>query len=210
MHRFLYRLTLCTLLTFPSFGWSFTLACLGDSNTASITAPVAPLVPSWCDILATRHPEWTIVNTGHSGGFVTAVALPGAVGSEYDAFVHWDRAAPSHPDVVVLAYGTNDLFWFPHGIDFILTQFQVLHDRITETGAAVLVATAPPRLGARVPEAFRLFNRAIRHVFPPAINFDRGFPTRHLDASGVHWDTWGQEHRATQVERTLRRLKIPA
>ena len=79
------RCTLVTLLlswvlfAFSVPGFGFTLACLGDSNTASITAPIAPLVPSWCDVLAARHPNWAVVNTGWFGGLVTAAILGAAL-----------------------------------------------------------------------------------------------------------------------------------
>jgi len=76
------------------------IVCLGDSNT---DRNFKPNVPTWCERLQARHPEWEIINRGatyavaRGCGILQACSLLAA-------------ALQLEFDVVLLAFGTNDLY----------------------------------------------------------------------------------------------------
>ena len=185
------------LLTAPAS--AFTVACLGDSNTAarwgfdgSLPAPTV----SWCERLREARPEWTVRNYGWPGACALRCGLGSTGGTQLTAAV-----ADGPADVVVVSFGTNDLqFLEPAAI---VEDLGTLATIATATLApTVLLAATPPRWTAeRYRRETRTLNSLLRRTFgrPTIVDFDRHVRRSDL-FDGLHVTD------AEQAERMVRAL----
>lgn len=177
-----------------------TISCLGDSNTD----PNWWVGPSWCEQLAglVSRRNVVLVNKGLGGG--TAVDVPDW---EYDgAGQMTETLEDDRPDVVVLAFGTNDIrFGYPVGD--VVAAYQTLKERAEATGAYVLFGLTPP-LGASFPDAEQLndgilgldWTLLLSHDPTSLIDFVSPM-VEHLDIEpdGIHINAAGQAKRALKT-----------
>lgn len=197
------------------------VACLGNSNTESdwqINRPDGfPTEDGWCERLA--DDVLTSVNCGWSG----ATALPNVTGEPYFQGEEQVAAALADPlvDVLILAYGTNDL-WFgvnnpghlladdltPAGI---ADQIEALALQAEQSGALVLVGTTPYRLP---PEDLSIndladdLNAELALRFAPEslVDFTTGFVAGDYLNDGLHMSSDGMARRATAARQAVLRL----
>ena len=176
-----------------------TLVCLGDSNTASVHGAPMP----WCERLHGLLPaDWSAVNRGLGGA--SAVSRLSLLHAE----AQLDYALENDsPDVVLLAYGTNDLL---AGVEVgeIVRAYELHEQRALEDGVEVFVALTPPlrapqsRLAGRV----EALNEALRAAFRPdrIVDFFSGIePGDFLD--DLHLGDSGQAKRARAAAEALAR-----
>jgi lysophospholipase L1-like esterase len=116
------------------------ILCLGDSNTEQA---VAPDRQSWCERVASRHPQWQFVNGGlhftpASGDcFLCGRTLLGTT------------LAMSSYDLVLIALGTNDLVNFGYSPEATVDALLALRAQALASNADAMIATVPPVFGAR-------------------------------------------------------------
>jgi lysophospholipase L1-like esterase len=188
------------------------VACLGDSNTSW------PWFGGYCESVAAEHPDVVVLN----------YAVPGsrAIGGAFDGLAQIEWAATGDPaagklpaDVVVLAFGTNDI-----GHDGAITA-EEMADRIdalkaaaTALGMPAYVASIPPRFLGRATDAspctpnpaatpvIEAANALIRRRTWPRwlVDFHSGFTCpAHFAVDGVHFNQAGQDLRAARVDELL-------
>jgi lysophospholipase L1-like esterase len=178
------------------------VACLGDSNTE--TQWPAPHTPKWCEFAAAERPRWTFTNHAVGGSTVTrpATARPWA-----DTQLA-ETLAKDAPDVVILAFGTNDVRAGRPTAD-VVAAYRAAVARIEAAGAVAFVALAPP---IHPPEpdrtaALAALNAALREAFPAArlVGFEAGMARGDFEADGLHPNAAGQRKRAAAALRALGR-----
>lgn len=167
------------------------VACLGDSNTA------ANVAPSWCTKLAVALPGAVLINRAWGG----TSALPGGPYPTADAEQQLNWALFQWADVVVFAFGTNDLRLLnatpaalagrlhdlaamaeaAHVIAFVATVAPNYYD----PGFDVLVADVNARL--RADPALRI------------VDFDTNFGPELFLPNNIHLNSAGQELRAARA-----------
>jgi hypothetical protein len=171
-----------------------TVACLGDSNTDAARPGT-----EWCEQLARVAPTVVTVNEGRGGA--TAVDLPKW---EYDASGQLDEAlASARPDVVVLAFGTNDLR-LAYPVDEVLAAYRDLATRAQQAGAFVLIALTPPVApwfegAATLNPLYALLNERLAAEWPAdrLIDFASAVSAPgDYDADGIHFTASGHAKRA--------------
>lgn len=163
------------------------IAVLGDSNTE----PYFGL--SWCDVLIAQYPsvEWRCRGQGgarltvHAGDMVTA-------------------ALAEAPDVVLLAFGTNDVVYIrkpEQAFDALLA----LEKQIDTSGAVTLAALIPPfpRAGKPGRRGIAAYNTLVRkHFGRRTIDFHTGMDSPEY-SDGVHFYPAGQKQRAAVAAAVL-------
>jgi len=178
------------------------VACLGDSNTAAVP------YPSWCDLLGESSPGWVMSN--RSAGGMTIMDF----GATYGGFVlaaapHVDEMLTlDKPDVVILAFGTNDLWrWAPP--KKIVEAYAETKARIERAGVRCLIALTPPTKPPQPPalnDAIRDLNERLRKAFPSEIvDFWSGISADDIKPDGLHMTTAGQTKRAAAAREALLR-----
>jgi lysophospholipase L1-like esterase len=176
------------------------IVCVGDSNTMP-----APAFEKWCAKLGRElGPRFTTVDRSWWG--TTAVDE----GTPYAGRYLVDGALELDPDVVILAWGTNDLL---HGIapERIVAAYREHDGRIGARGATALVALTQPFLPepkAGLNERVRETNEAIRAAFPAdrIVDFAAGLVPEDYAPGGVHIFEGAQTKRAHAAALTVRRL----
>lgn len=239
-------LTLCSspMLAQEAAGWGagidpdrngdgeVVVACLGDSNTQVGWQEKKPngFAPEfgWCeqlgDLLGDRA---RTVNLGMGGA--TLLDHPVVVPSENgpvipaDAGRQMEIALERHsPDIVILAFGTNDLFT-AYGFDAqaVARAYRERWGQARARDLIFLVATAPqflsretimisPRFkrggGARQTDEIDMLNRKLRMQFPERllVDFGTGFGTDQF-MDRVHLNADGQRLRALLAYDGIRR-----
>lgn len=136
--------------------------CSGDSNTDTSWTPRwdnGVRMMSWCDGMAflTSGLGWRVANYGAGA---TTVMFPGIDGDEYKtndtARVQLLQASRADnldlgfttrglPDIVVLAFGTNDLHWHAQR-QFIIPAYKEARLRSEALGLRTYIALVPPTL----------------------------------------------------------------
>jgi lysophospholipase L1-like esterase len=188
----------------PSAARHRTVACLGDSNTMA-DWPIGPR-PRWCEYAARALPEATFANHGFGGATACEPArLP--AGFPW-AMPQLAAARAERPDVVVAAFGTNDVQVLHAAPATIVACYRALV--ATAAPARVLVATTPP-MYPPMPDweaDVAAVNAALHAAFPPEqlIDFHDGFPRALFLPDGIHLNDAGQRERARRVVAALRRL----
>jgi lysophospholipase L1-like esterase len=173
------------------------VVCLGDSNTErSDLRPV-----SWCDELGAElpAPTWSTVNRGLGGATASETSMRPALWQlEY-------ALANDAPDVVIAAFGTNDLM---QDVDpgEIVASYHRLGRRAAADGVAFLVALTPAAMPVahRLNEPARALNELLRQAFPPeqVIDFWSGFGEGDYD-DAIHLGPAGHARRARVARAAL-------
>lgn len=176
------------------------VACLGDSNTDRRWPP--PDTPKWCEFLAADVAGWTLVNRAVSGSTVTRSPARSWVEPQLD-----EALATDAPDVVVLAFGTNDVR-AGRSTEDIVAAYRAAVRRVEATGGLAFVALAPPILPPESDHADALaaLNAALRRAFPAPrlIDFHAGMTRDDFEADGIHPNAAGQHKRSAAALRALR------
>jgi lysophospholipase L1-like esterase len=186
------------------------LACLGDSNTFALQ-PMTP--PAWCELLATQLPdgEWQT----RSYAFLGATVSGEQTASFASAADHIAKAeADWHPNVYILAYGTNDVKRLAPAE--IVAAYAKHRDALVARGLRVLVATTPPELPpAAERPAIAELNALLRRQIPARdlVDFDTIVEPSDYDVDGrrvstrdgIHLNLRGQEKRAQAARAALLR-----
>jgi lysophospholipase L1-like esterase len=181
------------------------LVCLGDSNTSA--GWPAPEDIRWCEMLG-EFPELAgtrIDNLARGGAELRReeTAWPNA-----DLQLDMARAL-GRPDVIVLAFGTNDIRTgrspraVAHG-------YAALTRRAEAAGAIVYTALTPPvhwplpdaeKTNAKVDE----LNALLRASVAPGrlLDFHTGFTAEYFDRDGLHVNAEGQRKRALVARAAL-------
>jgi lysophospholipase L1-like esterase len=178
------------------------VACLGDSNT------FADPPPGWCDLLGETSPHWVMSNRSWNGmsivdfgatygGFVLAAA------PHVDEVLSLDQA-----DVVILAFGTNDLRQgaTPQAIVEAYAQAKA---KIERSGARCLIALTAPTHPPQPPElndAIRALNARLQTAFPgDTVDFWSGMTPAEFKPDGLHVNVAGHAKRAAVAREALLR-----
>ena len=186
------------------------VACLGDSNSAF---PFG----MYCEQLAVQYPDVVFVS----------YAVPGsrAIGGTDDGLSQIAEAAAGAngppADVVLLAFGTNDIGGGGISASEVADRIDTLVTAAADAGMPALVATIPPRFVARAegdtvctPNAsatpvIEATNALIRERTEPLwlVDFDSGFvcPT-HFFPDGVHMSAAGVELRTERAAAAIFRV----
>jgi lysophospholipase L1-like esterase len=184
------------------------VACLGDSNTFAVP-PITG--KAWCELLDAEldHDAWT----ARSFAFIGATVSGGPTTSYATAADHIARAeAEWHPDVYILAYGTNDLRRLSPAA--VVAAYERVRDALRAEGRRVLVATTPPRFPPAPPDpSIAELNALLRRRIPARdiVDFDSRATSTDYDADGqrllhrdgVHVNMRGQEKRAAAAREAL-------
>ena len=177
------------------------VACLGDSNTAVVDP--ASGTTGWCERLAASMSAAGVEFDNH--------AAPGATVCEPGWESRWagpqlERALAGRPDVVVAAFGTNDLAVLHRRPEAVVECHAALRRALPED-VVFLVALAPPAYEAHAwlaPGVSEL-GRLLRASFPPRhlVDFESGFTRGDFEADGLHANEAGQRLRAERARAVL-------
>jgi lysophospholipase L1-like esterase len=182
------------------------VACLGDSNTD----PGNRAWPLWCEQLGPLADGREV--------FVENLAVGGATAFAQDnrpmGPQQLDLAlAGSAPDVVIAAFGTNDLYWHDGAFERSVAALEEMKRRVQAAGARFLVATVPPMRGeaARFAEQVTAANRLLRERFGPdeIVDFDTGFDSAAMYQDTVHLSAAGQQLRAERARHAIAAAPAP-
>lgn len=112
------------------------VTCIGDSNTG--TAVKVTGVTSWCDYFSekVKAKGWIVTNRGVSGTSATEQG-PGMLNTALKL---------DQPDLVIMAYGTNDVGYYKHDAQTTVNSYKKLVNVAQSGGARSIVATSPPQL----------------------------------------------------------------
>jgi len=178
------------------------VACFGDSNTTDAKGP------SWCNLLGEEFPMWVMSNRSSFG---MTIVDTGATYGGFDlaARPHLDEILTiDHPDVVILAFGTNDFFRGAKP-QAIVDAYAEAKARIERVGGRCLVALTPPTQPPQSPgldEAIRDLNARLAKAFPGEIvDFWTGMTAADYKPDGLHVNASGQVKRAAAARRALLR-----
>jgi lysophospholipase L1-like esterase len=198
-------------------GW-ITVACLGDSNTQG--GILYGVEQGWCEQLGRSlpSPPWRTLNRGRNGARAChSPKLTDKTGEPIEAEEILARVlAQDHPDVVILAYGSNDAL-LDCPTEETIAAFRRLLAATGAAGAQALVALVPPviqvtpnpvadTLNARIDA----INRGLREMVPARdlIDFARGMEAADYAADGLHVGPPGQAKRAAAARGTLLRWRL--
>jgi len=190
-----------------------TVVCLGDSNTRG--GILYPEGDGWCERLGVSLPQatWRTVNRGRNGATACDPGRPPDGSGE--PLVAADLLARSlaadHPDVVIVAFVTNDVI-LGCTEDATLTALHALARTIEQSGAVPLIALAPPILpegtsatvtgwNAKLDE----INGRVRAEFPARqlVDFASGLQPADFMVDGIHVRGDVQARRAEAARTTL-------
>jgi len=181
------------------------VSCLGDSNTAYGWPD--PTDRRWCEMLG-EFPESVgtrIDNLARGGAILHAASTSWPGGDEQLA---WASAA-GRSDVIVLAFGTNDLRGgsSPRAVAH---RYAALRRRAEARGAAVYVALAPPvwppEPGADdLNRRIAALNVLLERSWPAqrTLDFHVGFTRDDFEKDGLHLNAAGQRKRAAIARGVL-------
>ena len=176
------------------------IVCLGDSNTD----PGVPTVDylSWCEVLQRWCPQWDIVNK-RPIAMGQATALPPREGRWWHARQQTQQALDLDPDVMVYAYGTNDILQ-GRSTEDVVAEYLRIRDHLSDS-RLMYVASVPhvndPNLTAENRRIDEL-NLALRRAFPVVIDFTTGV-TPDLYADRLHFRSEGCTLRAERALAVL-------
>ena len=192
----------------------FTIACLGDSNTA-VGWDDRP--SRWCEYLAGSLSTAIVRSHGLPTSAPVKVANFARAGSSLCgpatrlgySMTQLEEARAVHPDLILAAFGTNDTLFAITGDQYVGCA------RALDAAAApvpVLFALAPlmmPQRGLDWTKISR-FNAALLAAFPPSqlLDFADGFTAYDLDGP-VHLKDDAERRRARIAREALARLSSP-
>jgi lysophospholipase L1-like esterase len=169
--------------------------------------------------LTAREPSRSLGfrNLGWSGDTVWGHARAG-FGGPADGFKHLERHVDElKPTLLLLAYGMNEAWDGPKGLDGFRSGFERLLDSVSRGGAriAVLSPVAHERLGPPLPDPaehnrnLRLYSDAMREIarrrgllFVDLLGL-AGTKERPLTENGIHLNAEGYRRAAEAIERGL-------
>ena len=188
---------------------TLTVDCLGDSNTAARFQAGIPQL-GWCELIQRWRPDWDVHN--HAVVFSTAVwRCDGFIGLFCGDGPTGQMAyalATDHPDVVIAAFGTNDIFNGPFTAEQTFAAYEDMARMADSAGAAFLPALVPPAFGhPQMPEAERL-NDMLRGAHAIVLDFWRRIrPVRDfLPGDTIHFNARGQRKRYRAARRALEKM----
>lgn len=175
----------------------YRLGCVGDSNTS---AQVGFL--KWCEIIrdGLSDPDFAVINVAVNGATVNP-----NLRFTSDAPMQMAAVLPQAPDVVVLAFGTNDTFQgrTPQQIHDAYVAQEVTADA---AGVPFYVATTPPIIGCPNCGVIEQGNEMLRATFAGrVIEFYTGFGAEHFGSDRYHLNSAGQQLRAERALEVLGR-----
>jgi lysophospholipase L1-like esterase len=186
------------------------VACLGDSNTFALPRTTDP---GWCELLGVALPQGTWQVRGFA--FLGATVVGEPTGRFVTAADHVAKAeADWHPDVYVLAYGTNDVKHVkPEQVKEAYLRWR---EALIGRGLRVLIATTPPTFPPAPPSpAIAKLNALLRREIPARdlVDFDSIVEASDYDADGrrvktrdgIHLNLPAQQKRAEAVRTALLR-----
>jgi len=188
----------------------FRAACLGDSNTVVVDG-----VKKWCEIGQTFQPTATVWRNNRLVTEPTElVNLAGGGSTVCKPPINWSwavsqliRAQQARADIVLAAFGTNDVRTLGKTPRQIVDCYRTL---ITYAlGTPVFIALTPPDFEPNGPDpgVIEAVNDALRAAFPPnrPIDFYTDFPEDDFDPDGIHLSLdVGQPKRALRALALLR------
>ena len=176
------------------------IACLGDSNTD--TRPQITGRISWCDTLGdlVAGNGWSTINGAAAGARVVDIGS-----------LHLATALTRDPDIVVMAYGTNDLG--VNSVATIVAKYAALKQQLEAGGRSAMIALTPPTLpgtminGVAFNGVVTQLNEAILAAFPSQTVIDfytpmllpNGSINGALYDDSIHMNTAGQNARAASA-----------
>ena len=180
-----------------------TVACLGDSNTQD-GWPTTDTV-RWCTRAARERSEWRWRNVG-LGGATLCDTLPDNEKWTQLWTARGQLAQVPEADVVVLAFGTNDIKgWGLQATQLVDCAFAL---RTAAWPRPVYLALVPPMVGpfAKFEPKVRLVNALFGQSFPASnlVDFFTGFGRDLLEKDGEHLNDAGQALRTRRVLDVLR------
>jgi lysophospholipase L1-like esterase len=177
------------------------VACAGDSNTVT-----GAKTQSWCVFLPGYLNGVTTQSVGLAG--TRASDDPGLpFGSPSSSHVYLQRMLTTwsrKPDVIVLAWGTNDIG--VHDPEEIVSAIDTLAEWMRREGIVPLVASVPRRLEGTTDAAIASVNAQLAARYGPClIDFTTMTPpTGEWYHSSRHVNQAGQRRRAIAAYRTLK------
>ncbi|MFP6606538.1 MAG: SGNH/GDSL hydrolase family protein [Myxococcota bacterium] len=210
------------------------VACLGNSNTQSdwqFAQPDGfPREEGWCERLADDTNRVTTLNCGWGG----ATASPNVSGNPRSQGAGQVEAALADPtvEIIILAFGTNDLGFSLNNPDLLLLDdptpsaiadvIEMLAGVVENEGASVLVATTPYReqpTDPMLPPPAEGINDLVtelnnelmlRFESDQVIDFSSGFALEDFLSDGTHMSSSGMAKRAEAAgEAVLHLLPEP-
>ena len=175
------------------------ISCLGDSNTSIFFSN-----PKWCEGMEQLVLPPNVVVHNHGFGFATAVAVPDWPVDAFEQLA--DALAHDAPDVIIFAFGTNDV-QLGYSTSDIVTAYQQLASQTQAVGALPLIALTPPVFPPVTdPDALNVkineLNTALKATFPVGSLIDFYGPMVFLDdyyTDGLHLNVEGQAKRAPRA-----------
>jgi lysophospholipase L1-like esterase len=165
-------------------------------------AGIATTSLSWCSRLAAALPGLSAINNAWGG----VTAMKGGANPNLDAEQQLTLALAAHADVVVFAFGTNDVrlseqqSWTAAAIASRLHDLAAIAEQAHVTA---FVATVPPNYADIGGDAMVVdVNRALRAdaaLTGRLIDFDSGFEPAYFVPKNVHVNDAGQELRAARA-----------
>ncbi len=173
----------------------FRLACLGDSNT--LDRPPWAQAPGWCALLAARidDPFFERIEIAEIGATVTRQLFPELARRE--ARYHLLSAFRYAPDIVVMAYGTNDVLQW-RGAEAIVAAYLEHEATTLSAGVTQFAVSTTPRIGEGDDITIIASNTLLREVFAGRFfeSFDGYTLEEHFRVDGYHLNALGQRKRA--------------
>jgi lysophospholipase L1-like esterase len=196
-----------------------TVVCLGDSNTRG--GILYPEADGWCERLGTSLPPatWRTINRGRNGATACDPGRPpDGTGEPLVAAELLARSlAADHPDVVIVAFVTNDVV-LGCTVEATLAALHALARTIEASGAVPLIALGPPILppgtsatvtgwNAKLDE----INARVRAEFPARqlVDFASGLGPADFMMDGIHVSGDVQARRAEAARATLATVAAP-
>ncbi|HXJ37451.1 MAG TPA: SGNH/GDSL hydrolase family protein [Candidatus Eisenbacteria bacterium] len=190
-----------------------TVVCLGDSNTRG--GILYPEADGWCERLGASLPPatWRTINRGRNGATACDPGRPpDGTGEPLVAAELLARAlAGDHPDVVIVAFVTNDVI-LGCTVEATLAALHALARTVEGSGAVPLIALGPPILPPGTSATVTGWNAEldeidarIRAEFPAGaiIDFASGMTSRDFAVDGIHVTGAAQARRTEAARRAL-------
>ena len=167
--------------------------CLGDSNTA-----VTGTLTKWCEYTAAQFgPPWAFVNRA-------------LIATATDPVLAQSAVDETHPDMVLIAWGTNDVRadYFDKTAEETTADLLALRQALLDQHLGVLLALIPPQFGvyAANESTLELVNAQLRAAIPAAglLDFWTGFGLADFP-DGLHCTDTAQHRRADLTRQALLR-----
>ena len=176
----------------------YRLGCVGDSNTSLVSG-----LKKWCEIIRDgfSDPDFAVINVAVNGATVNP-----NLRFTSDATMQMAEVLPQAPDVLVLAFGTNDVFQgrTPQQIHDAYVALQPVADA---AGVPFYVATTPPIIGCpNCTTPIEQGNGMLRTTFAGrVIEFYTGFGAAEFSPDNYHLNSVGQQLRAERALEVLGR-----